>query len=106
MYVFPTRLRRSGMVYNGIDMATLKQLETEINAIQARNRRVEGDKAWETSGARRLFIAASTYILITIFMVVLGVDRPFTAAIIPAVAYLISTLTLGILKSWWLEKRK
>lgn len=86
-------------------MSTLKNLETEIDAIKARNRKVEADKAWETSGTRRLFIAASTYILITIFMIALEVEKPFTAAIIPAVAYLISTLSLGALKKWWLRKR-
>lgn len=74
-------------------MSTLKNLEKEIDAIKARNRKVEADKAWETSGTRRIFIAVSTYLLITIFMIALGVEKPLTAAIIPAVAYLISTLS-------------
>lgn len=82
-----------------------EDLETEILAIKARNRKVEADKAWETSGTRRIFIAVSTYLLITIFMIALGVEKPFTAAIIPAVAYLISILSLGALKKWWLNKQ-
>lgn len=86
-------------------MATLGELEKEIESIKARNRRVEADKAWETSWTRRIFIVLSTYLLIAIFLIIINVERPFTSAIIPAVAYLISTLSLGILKSWWLKKR-
>jgi len=86
-------------------MTSLQKLEKEIEDIQARNRRVEVDKAWETSVARRVFIGISTYILITLFMIIIGMDRPFVSAIIPAVAYLISTFSLGVLKSWWLKRR-
>lgn len=87
-------------------MATVENLEQEIEKIKERNKRVEGDKAWETSWTRRIFIAASTYILISIFLIVIKVDKPFLSAIIPAVAYLVSTFSLGILKSRWLKRRK
>lgn len=87
-------------------MATLEELEGEIDRIKERNKRVEGDKAWETSWARRIFIGISTYILIAIFLIIIHVDKPFVSAIIPAIAYLISTLSLGVLKSWWLEKHR
>lgn len=86
-------------------MKSLKELDAEIMKLHARNKRVEADKAWETSLTRRLFISGSTYLLIAIFMMALGVEKPFVSAIIPAVAYLISTLTLNVIKSWWLSKR-
>lgn len=86
-------------------MKSLKELDVAIGRINERNKRVEADKAWETSLTRRLFISGSTYLLIAIFMMALGVEKPFVSAIIPAVAYLISTLTLGVVKSWWLSKR-
>lgn len=86
-------------------MKSLKELENEIEAIKERNKRVEADKAWETSLVRRIFISVSTYILISLFMFVLGVEKPLLSAIIPAIAYLISTLSLGILKSWWVKTR-
>jgi len=86
-------------------MSSLVHLEQEIAKIKERNRRVESDKAWETSWARRVFISISTYLLVTIFLMVLGVERPFVSAIIPAVAYLISTLSLSILNSWWIGSR-
>lgn len=86
-------------------MTSIDALEKEIELIKARNRRVEADKAWETSWTRRIFIGLSTYLLIAIFLMIINVERPFTSAIIPAVAYLISTLSLGILKSWWLKNK-
>ncbi len=85
-------------------MATIENLEKEIEKIKARNMRVEGDKAWETSWTRRIFISIFTYILVSILFVVIGVSNPFLSAIIPTVAYLVSTFSLGILKSWWLKK--
>jgi len=84
---------------------TRGELEKEIELIKARNRRVEADKAWETSWTRRIFIGVSTYLLIAIFLVIIKAERPFVTAIIPAVAYVVSTLSLGILKSWWLNNR-
>ena len=33
---------------------TIEQLEARIKALEARNKRVELDKAWETSGARKV----------------------------------------------------
>lgn len=87
-------------------MASIENLEKEIAKIKERNRRVEGDKAWETSWTRRVFIAASTYILISIFLIIVKVEKPFLSAIIPAVAYLVSTFSLDALKSRWLKNRK
>ena len=86
-------------------MTSLQELEKEIDSIKARNKRVEADKAWETSWTRRIFIGVSTYLLIAIFLIIIKADHPFETAIIPAVAYLLSTLSLSALKSWWLKNR-
>ena len=86
-------------------MADLEKIKQEIEKIKERNKRVEKDKAWETSWTRRIAISTSTYILIAIFLVMIKIEKPFLAAIIPSVAYLISTATLGILKNWWLENQ-
>ena len=83
--------------------ANVQSLKNEIKKIKERNRRVEKDKAWETSWTRRIAIAVTTYILITIFLTIIKVEKPFLSAIIPAIAYLISTATIGILKNWWLK---
>jgi len=84
----------------------MEKLEEEVNKIKERNRRVEADKTWETSWTRRIFIGISTYLLISIFLVIIKAEKPFISAIIPAVAYLISTLSLGLLRSWWLKRHK
>lgn len=87
-------------------MNEIEKLKFDIEKIKARNRRVEKDKAWETSWTRRIAIAISTYILITVFLIIIKVEQPLITSIVPAAAYLISTATLGYLKDWWLNKQK
>lgn len=84
----------------------IQELKSTIEKIQERNRRVEADKAWETSWTRRVFIAISTYVLVSILMISIGIENPFRNAVIPALAYFISTTSLGFIKEWWLERRK
>lgn len=84
---------------------TTKNLEKEIEAIKARNRRVEKDKAWETSWTRRVAISVATYIIALLFFVVMNADQPFLIAIVPTLGFLLSTLTVNFLKSWWLKKQ-
>lgn len=84
----------------------IKALNTEVEKIKARNRRVESDKAWEISKTRSIFIAISTYILIYFFMRLIGDDHPFLNAFVASTGYLISTFTYDVLKKWWLAKRK
>ena len=87
-------------------MNDIEKLKAEIEKIKERNRRVERDKSWETSWIRRIAIAVSTYILITIFLIIIKVEKPLLAAIIPSAAYLISTGSLGFLKNWWIKNLK
>ena len=82
-----------------------ESLKQEIEKIKQRNARVEKDKAWETSWARKVFIAASTYVLIATFLYSIGNDKPLLNAVIPSLAYLLSTASLGLIKGWWLSKR-
>lgn len=85
-------------------MNDIQKLKQEIKKIKERNSRVERDKTWETSWTRRVSITVATYILIAIFLWVIKVEKPFIAAIIPSIAYLISTATLGFLKNRWLKQ--
>lgn len=87
-------------------MITLKDLEKEIELIKARNRRVEADKAWELSKTRTAFISLTTFILLYVFFRLNQSEAPFFNSFISTVAYLLSTFTYGILKSWWLKRRK
>jgi len=80
-------------------------IEKEIEAIRERNERVEVDKAWELSWMRRLFIAAITYIAVGIWLWTIDDTYPWLKALIPAVAYIISTLSIPLLKSLWLRRK-
>lgn len=84
----------------------IEQLKKEIENIKARNRRVEADKAWETSWIRTLFVALSTFILALGFMLLVEEREPFGKALIGTIAYIMSTSTYGMLKNWWLEKNR
>jgi len=79
----------------------IMDVEAEIKSIKERNARVEADKAWETSFARRAIIAAGTYVLSAIFLLTINAQNPYLAALVPALGFLISTLTLPFLKAAW-----
>ncbi|VVB57274.1 Uncharacterised protein [uncultured archaeon] len=74
---------------------------SEIENLQARNRRVELDKAWETSKTRRAILAVSTYLILVIFLVLINAPNPFVNALVPTFGFLISTFSLSFFKSWW-----
>lgn len=84
----------------------VEEIEKRLAAIEDRNRRVETDKAWETSYLRRFLLVAFTYLSIGIYLWVIGVDKPLLNAVIPSLAFLLSTLTLPFFKNWWRRKNK
>jgi hypothetical protein len=87
-------------------MAPIRELESEIKQIKERNKRVEADKAWETSWARKIIIALLTYIVIVLFFFAASLPKPFINSIVPAAAFVLSTLTLPIFKKLWLKINK
>lgn len=87
-------------------MDEVKRLSEEIEKIKQRNKRVEADKAWETSKTRTLFIAVTTFLLAFILMMVIDEKQPFLKAFAGAMLYLMSTTTYGVLKAWWLKNNR
>ena len=83
----------------------IMDIEQELTAIQERNQRVEADKAWEVSWTRRVFIALATYIIASIWLVVIHDSMPFLKALVPTVGYVLSTLSLPFIKQWWISSR-
>lgn len=82
---------------------TNSELLSRIAKIEARNQRVEKEKAWETSGVRKVAIAILTYFtLAAYFGLVLKVD-PWMNAIVPTVGFLLSTLSFSLIKKIWLK---
>ncbi len=82
------------------------EIEKEIELIRQRNARVENDKAWEISWTRRLFITSSTYVIAGIWLVLIHDTYPWLKAFVPAVGYLLSTLSLPVIKHWWTNSRE
>jgi small-conductance mechanosensitive channel len=85
-------------------MTSTESLKKEIDQIKARNKRVETDKAWETSWTRRLLILVLTYIVIVIFFITSKLPNPFANAVVPSLAFLLSTMTVPLIKKWWLNR--
>jgi hypothetical protein len=79
-------------------------IEDEIQALKARNAKVESDKEWETSLFRKIAILVITYILAFCLMVSIGVEQAYLNALIPTLGFFLSTLSLAFLKSFWIEK--
>ena len=86
------------------DTVMVNQLEKDVKEIKARNQRVEADKAWETSWTRKIVVSVLTYIVIVVFFYFAGLPKPFINAIVPAIAFVLSTLTVPLFKKWWLKK--
>jgi hypothetical protein len=79
-------------------------METELEKINERNKRVELDKAWETSKTRRGIIIIFTYVVAASFLASIGNASPQINALVPVGGYFLSTLSLPILKKWWISK--
>jgi len=83
----------------------MKDIEAELAAIKERNKRVEADKAWETSTFRRLLIAAGTYLLSLTLFLIIEAPNPYFASLVPTLAFILSTLTLPFFKKRWISSR-
>lgn len=84
----------------------MRTIEGRLAIIEERNARVEVDKAWETSFTRRALLVLFTYLAIGIYLWAIGVNKPWLNAIVPAVGFMLSTLTLPIFKKVWLRMCK
>ena len=62
---------------------------------------MELDKAWEISWTRRLFIAGTTYVIAGLWLVLINDIYPWLKAFVPVGGYILSTLSLPVIKKWW-----
>ena len=86
--------------------ARLAAIEARNAKIEARNAKVEADKAWETSFTRRSLIAIFTYLAMGAYLAAIRVTDPWLNALVPTVAFLLSTLVLPFAKDAWLSRRE
>lgn len=82
---------------------SMPTLEERIEKIEARNRKVEIDKAWEGSSSRKVFLIIFTYLAVGLYLNVIQVENPWINAIVPSMGFLLSTLTLPWIKKWWIK---
>lgn len=82
----------------------LEDLEKEISEIKKRNLKVEQEKAWEISKERKVLVLISTYIIMSVVMLLLKFDKPFLNALIPTLWYFLSTLSINFFKKIYLNK--
>lgn len=80
---------------------SVEDLEKRIEKIEERNRKVEKDKAWETSFVRRGLLIMFTYLAIGLYMDAIGVNLPWLNAIVPSLGFFLSTLTLPFFRKLW-----
>ncbi len=83
----------------------IKTLEKEIEALKARNERVEADKAWETSYFRVLLISGIIYVIAVKVMYFIGSENYFLNALVPSIGYFISVQSLPFIKKWWIKSK-
>ncbi len=83
----------------------MNEIQEKLKTIEQRNKRVELDKAQETSFVRRGFIAGVTYLIAFWFMWSIGVNDPYLNALVPTGGYILSTLSLPFLKQHWIKHK-
>ena len=86
---------------------TYFELEKEIKAIKERNKRVETDKAWETSWTRRICICVLTYLVVVCYSWLISkVSNIWLSSLVPVIGFTLSTLSLTIVRKIWEKGRK
>jgi hypothetical protein len=92
------------MVYtHAMKTDELETLESRITALEQRNKKVELDKAWETSASRRTAIIVVTYLVVLGFLFIIKNDKPFINAIVPSIGFFLSPMAVGWLKKFWIK---
>jgi hypothetical protein len=84
----------------------MKDMEFRLKAIEERNRKVEQDKAWETSWTRRISVMILTYLVVVAYLQFVVKIDPWINALVPVIGFLLSTLTLSVVKGWWANSKK
>ncbi len=80
-------------------------LEERVKNIEERNRRVETDKAWETSVTRKICICILTYIVVIIYSYLIRkYDNILLSSLVPVIGFTLSTLSLKLVRKVWEKK--
>ena len=81
--------------------------EKEIQEIKDRNKRVELDKAWETSWVRKLCICILTYIVVVIYSHLINkINNVWLSSLVPVIGFTLSTFSLKLVRNAWEKNKK
>ncbi len=83
----------------------METIEERLNKIEERNKRVEIDKAWETSFVRILSISIITYIITIVLMYSIGIAKPYLNAFLPVFGFILSTQSIPVIKKYWIKNK-
>ena len=84
-----------------------QELKEEIEQLKQRNKRVEKDKAWETSWTRRICIMILTYIVVVLFSFSISkISNIWLSSLVPVIGFTLSTLSLNVVRRIWEKKQK
>ena len=84
-----------------------KQLEEEIIKIKERNKRVELDKAWETSWTRKICIILLTYVVVIIYSYITKeISNIWLSSLVPVIGFTLSTLSVKLIRKIWEKNKK
>ncbi len=79
-----------------------KELENEIVKIKERNKKVELDKAWETSWTRKICICILTYIVVVIYSHLTNkINNIWLSSLVPVIGFTLSTVSLNLVRNIW-----
>ena len=85
----------------------IKDLENEIAKIKERNKRVELDKAWETSWTRKICICILTYIVVVIYSYLINKNNNiWLSSLVPVIGFTLSTVSINLVRTVWEKNRK
>lgn len=84
-----------------------KEWENEIVKIKERNKKVELDKAWETSWTRKIFICILTYIVVVIYSHLINkISNIWLSSLVPVIGFTLSTVSLRLVRNIWEKNKK
>lgn len=87
-------------------MDELLNINRRLQVIEERNKRVELDKKWEGSWARRVLLMLFTYLAIFLYFLAINIEQAYLNAVVPTIGFLLSTLTLPLFKRLWQKSQK
>lgn len=81
------------------------KIEERVKNIEDRNKRVEKDKAWETSNTRKICIMVLTYIVVISYSYLIReYNYILLSSLVPVIGFTLSTVSLKFIRKIWERK--